>query len=210
VKSNGAVTASGCELKNDVNIDMNNDTWKAFADTVNFTYDVATNIVVPAMTLTASPPTPKPTPKPTTPPPSPTKGDWQLCSTSTECQNQCCSSKYSDGVLKCTPVGGFKTSEGCVGSSTSTTKLGEWEQCSNSAQCQNQCCSSKYSDGVLKCTPVGGFKTSEGCVGSATRRLRGNNEDGVLAADETNTTFMHHAAPVEELGRDVEYGDELN
>ena len=63
----------------------------------------------------ATPPPPSPTP----PPPSPTslKGDWQFCSTSTECQNGCCSSKYStsDGRLKCTPVGGFKPSEGCVG-----------------------------------------------------------------------------------------------
>ena len=154
-------------------------------------------------------PTPFPTPFPTPLPPSPTsfKGDWQLCSTSTECQNQCCSSKYStsDGLLKCTPVGGFKPWEGCVnGSSTSTSNLGEWEKCSNSAQCNNQCCSGKYSDGVLKCTPVGGFKPWEGCVGSATRRLRGNNEDEVLTADETNATFMHYAAPVEELGRDVE------
>eukprot|EP00577_Skeletonema_sp_RCC1716_P026256 CAMPEP_0113415798 /NCGR_PEP_ID=MMETSP0013_2-20120614/24771_1 /TAXON_ID=2843 ORGANISM="Skeletonema costatum, Strain 1716" /NCGR_SAMPLE_ID=MMETSP0013_2 /ASSEMBLY_ACC=CAM_ASM_000158 /LENGTH=157 /DNA_ID=CAMNT_0000302803 /DNA_START=1 /DNA_END=474 /DNA_ORIENTATION=+ /assembly_acc=CAM_ASM_000158 len=99
-------------------------------------------------------------------------------------------------------------------STTSTSKLGEWQQCSNSKQCNNQCCSGKYSDGVLNCTPVGGFKPSEGCVGSATRRLRGNNEAEVLTADETNTNFMHYAAPVsapvEELGRDVEYGDELN
>jgi len=63
-----------------------------------------------------SPPSPSP-PSPTPPPPSPTslKGDWQLCSSSNQCQNGCCSSKYSGGVLKCTPVGGFKLSEGCVG-----------------------------------------------------------------------------------------------
>jgi len=72
----------------------------------------------------ATPPAPTPTPPtPTPPPPSPTslKGDWQLCSTSKECQNGCCSSKYStsDGLLKCTPVGGFKPSEGCVESATS-------------------------------------------------------------------------------------------
>jgi len=47
-------------------------------------------------------------------------GDWAFCTSSSQCQNQCCSSKYStsDGRLKCTPVGGFKPSEGCVGSST--------------------------------------------------------------------------------------------
>ena len=44
-------------------------------------------------------------------------GDWAFCTDSSQCQNQCCSSKYStsDGRLKCTPVGGFKPSEGCVG-----------------------------------------------------------------------------------------------
>jgi len=195
--TNGNVQATGCERKSDVDIDLSKNNAAGFAAGIKWTTDVATTIVVPVATSLATTSTAP-------------KGDWQTCSTSTECQNQCCSSKYSDGVLKCTPVGGFKTSEGCVGSSTSTPKLGEWEKCSNSAQCNNQCCSGKYSNGVLKCTPVGGFKTSEGCVGSATRRLRGNNEDGVLTADETNTTFMHYAAPVEELGRDVEYGDELN
>ena len=47
-------------------------------------------------------------------------GDWAFCTSSSQCQNQCCSSKHStsDGRLKCTPVGGFKTSEGCVGSAT--------------------------------------------------------------------------------------------
>lgn len=48
-----------------------------------------------------------------------TKQDWELCSTSTECFNVCCSNKYSDdGLLKCTPVGGFKPWEGCVESAT--------------------------------------------------------------------------------------------
>jgi len=200
---------------------MNADNAAGFMSGINWTTDVVQDIVVPivqesesgsgsgsgsgqALTLTAAP----------------DRGEWEKCTDSTQCKNQCCSSKYSDGVLKCTPVGGFKPSEGCVGSSTSTStsststtstsKLGEWQQCSNSKQCNNQCCSGKYSDGVLKCTPVGGFKPSEGCVGSATRRLRGNNEAEVLTADETNTNFMHYAAPVDELGRDVEYGDELN
>lgn len=44
-------------------------------------------------------------------------GDWSFCSQSYQCNNNCCSKKYStsDGKLKCTPVGGFKTNEGCVG-----------------------------------------------------------------------------------------------
>ena len=43
-------------------------------------------------------------------------GEWALCSHSSQCANGCCSKKYStsDGKLKCTPVGGFKSSEGCV------------------------------------------------------------------------------------------------
>jgi hypothetical protein len=46
-------------------------------------------------------------------------GDWAFCTSSNQCNNQCCSSKYStsDGRLKCTPVGGFKPLEGCVGDS---------------------------------------------------------------------------------------------
>ena len=105
-------------------------------------------------------------------------GDWQFCTNSNQCKNQCCSKKYStsDGRLKCTPVGGFKTSEGCVGSPTTTSKLSDWTVCSNSNQCTNQCCSGKYSGGVLKCTPVGGFNPSEGCTGSATRHLRGDED----------------------------------
>ena len=44
-------------------------------------------------------------------------GDWEFCTNSNQCRNQCCSNKYStsDGRLKCTPVGGFKPWEGCLG-----------------------------------------------------------------------------------------------
>ncbi|KAL7444950.1 hypothetical protein ACHAXH_008268 [Discostella pseudostelligera] len=118
------------------------------------------------------PTTKKPTVKPVSTPSS-YLTDWTVCSNSNQCANQCCSGKYSGGVLKCTPVGGFKTSEGCVGS---PSKLSDWSVCSNSNQCTNQCCSGKYSGGVLKCTPVGGFKPSEGCTGSATRQLRGDED----------------------------------
>ena len=42
-------------------------------------------------------------------------GNWQFCKRSSECNNGCCSSRYShDGNLKCTPVGGFKPDQGCV------------------------------------------------------------------------------------------------
>ena len=41
--------------------------------------------------------------------------DWAFCSSSSQCRNGCCSSRYSDdGKLKCTPVGGFKPHEGCI------------------------------------------------------------------------------------------------
>jgi hypothetical protein len=45
-------------------------------------------------------------------------GDWNVCTNSNQCINQCCSGKYSQGVIKCTPVGGFKPWEGCTGSAT--------------------------------------------------------------------------------------------
>jgi hypothetical protein len=68
----------------------------------------------PSEGCVGGPPSPSP-PSPSPPSPTSLKGDWQLCSSSNQCQNGCCSSKYSGGVLKCTPVGGFKLSEGCVG-----------------------------------------------------------------------------------------------
>lgn len=154
---NGNVQATGCERKGDVTIDMNADNAAGFMSGINWTTDVVQDIVVPIV-----------------------------------------------------QESGSGSGSGQALTLTAAPDRGEWETCTDSTQCKNQCCSSKYSDGVLKCTPVGGFKPSEGCVGSATRRLRGNNEAEVLTADETNTNFMHYAAPVEELGRDVEYGDELN
>ncbi|KAL7568968.1 hypothetical protein ACA910_021261 [Epithemia clementina (nom. ined.)] len=105
-------------------------------------------------------------------------GDWITCSTSSQCANSCCSGKYSNGVLKCTPLSsGFNPAEnGCVAGST--TLLGDWSTCSASSQCANRCCSGMYSNGVLKCTPLSsGFNPStNGCVGGR-RNLRGNDED---------------------------------
>jgi hypothetical protein len=74
--------------------------------------------------------------------------------------------------LKCSPVGGYKTSEGCVAPGPTTASLSDLEVCIDSNQCGNQCCSGKYSNGELKCTPVGGFQSFEGCVGGARRHLR--------------------------------------
>jgi hypothetical protein len=62
---------------------------------------------------TSKPTTRKPTTTPTTPttPTSPTTGslgDWEQCSSNSQCMNGCCSGMYSNGVLKCTPLsGGF-------------------------------------------------------------------------------------------------------
>ena len=77
------------------------------------------------------------------------RSEWAPCSTSSQCANGCCSSVWSGGVLKCTPVGGFKSDIG-VGQ-------GDWTSCLTSSKCANGCCSSLYSEGVLKCTPMGGF-----------------------------------------------------
>lgn len=51
------------------------------------------------------------------PPPAPSTGslgDWSQCSASSQCRNGCCSGTYSGGVLKCTPVGGYRA-DMCVG-----------------------------------------------------------------------------------------------
>lgn len=58
-------------------------------------------------------------------PTSPTQlGDWEVCSESSECNNGCCSSVYSDdSQLKCTPLDGGFRPDICVagdGSGTST------------------------------------------------------------------------------------------
>jgi hypothetical protein len=93
-------------------------------------------------------------------------GDWADCTDSKQCTNGCCSSKYirlsRDNDLKCTPVGGFKPSEGCVGG----VLKGDWELCSTSSECANGCCSRTYSDdGKLKCTPLTGGYRPDICVG---------------------------------------------
>jgi hypothetical protein len=59
-------------------------------------------------TCGGSAPAPAPVPAPTSS--SGSRGDWELCGSSRECRNGCCSSRYSnDGRLKCTPLsGGFR------------------------------------------------------------------------------------------------------
>ena len=184
----GNVGASGCQALDTRSISIDSGESKGIMDASGWILSTATEVVASAALQTA-----------------PTNlGDWTVCDNSNQCTNQCCSSKYSEGVLKCTPVGGFKTWEGCVGSTTVATKQGDWTVCNNSNQCTNQCCSSKYSEGVLKCTPVGGFKTWEGCVGSATRNLRGNNADD-READELAWGYSDAAVMVEDA-----FGEELN
>ncbi|KAL3770047.1 hypothetical protein ACHAWU_005874 [Discostella pseudostelligera] len=43
--------------------------------------------------------------------------NWTPCTCSSQCNNGCCSGKYSGGVLKCTPLTGGYRSDICVGSS---------------------------------------------------------------------------------------------
>ncbi|KAJ3122324.1 hypothetical protein HK098_002947 [Nowakowskiella sp. JEL0407] len=109
---------------------------------------------------------PSPSPSSIAPSPSPVlKGEWEFCTSNSECANKCCSKEYSgDGKFKCTPYGSQ-----CTGIKTTTTKtitslvspaaspipmnLGEWQFCSSSKQCLNKCCSKEYSgDGKYKCT----------------------------------------------------------
>jgi hypothetical protein len=46
-------------------------------------------------------------------------GDWELCSTSDQCNNGCCSSVYShDAMLKCTPLEGGFRSDICIASAS--------------------------------------------------------------------------------------------
>jgi len=77
------------------------------------------------------------------------KGDWEFCTTSSQCRNSCCSKEHSDdGKFKCTPGGSQ-----CKSSPTK----GDWSFCSRSSECYNGCCSKQHSDdGKLKCTPGGG------------------------------------------------------
>jgi hypothetical protein len=195
----GRISATGCDAQGIGTISTNADTGAFFSNTLKWATDLAPVLVEAgvagatggaAMTTAPS-----------------TLGDWTVCSNSNQCINQCCSGKYSGGILKCTPVGGFKTWEGCVGSTTVATKQGDWTVCTNSNQCTNQCCSSKYSDGVLKCTPVGGFKSWEGCVGSATRNLRGGDdaEDGFHSAAGDEGTFQQQGAVEELVWDSLEY-----
>ncbi len=195
----GRIKATGCDAQGIGTVHTSSSTGKFFADFLKGLSDVvpiaieATGDIAGAAAMTAAPPS--------------NLGDWTVCTNSNQCINQCCSGKYSGGVLKCTPVGGFKTWEGCVGSTTVATKQGDWTVCANSNQCTNQCCSSKYSDGVLKCTPVGGFKSWEGCVGSATRNLRGGDdtEDGFRAAADDESAFQQHGTVEELVWDSLEY-----
>ena len=63
------------------------------------------------------------------------QGDWSQCSSSSQCGSGCCSGKYSNGVLKCTPLGsGFNPSaNGCVSASNNggTTDSNAWIQAHN-------------------------------------------------------------------------------
>ena len=94
-------------------------------------------------------------------------GDWSECATSPDCANGCCSTIYSGGVSKCTPLDpvGYNP-EFCIGEggltspptptpcSDAETCLGDWSECASSSECLNGCCSDEYSGGVLKCTPL--------------------------------------------------------
>ncbi|KAL3807248.1 hypothetical protein ACHAXA_007967 [Cyclostephanos tholiformis] len=94
-------------------------------------------------------------------------GDWSECELSSDCANECCSSVYSGGVFKCTPLDpiGYNP-EICTSADGGVTPtptpvvcvdpdcLGDWSECTSSSECANGCCSDEYSGGIFKCTPL--------------------------------------------------------
>jgi hypothetical protein len=96
------------------------------------------------------------------------RGDWVPCSSSSECNNGCCTGTNSGGVLKCTPDPANYTSDICIDygidasevtptptvACNSTSCLDDWVQCSSSSQCETGCCSGNFTGGVLRCTPT--------------------------------------------------------
>ena len=96
------------------------------------------------------------------------RGDWVPCSSSSECNNGCCTGTNSLGVLKCTPDPANYTSDICIDygidpsevtpttptvACNGTSCLDDWLQCSSSSQCGTGCCSGNFTGGVLQCTP---------------------------------------------------------
>ena len=178
IDGEGRMSATGCDAQGIGTIGAGSDTGAFFKDTLEWATPIIKDIAITV--ARESNLGPKPPSKMVVTQSS--LADWTVCTDSNQCIIQCCSGKYSGGILKCTPTGGFKPWEGCVGSSatvvsSATPMRGEWEVCGNSNQCINRCCSGKYSGGILKCTPVGGFKPGEGCTGSATRNLRRGGDD---------------------------------
>ncbi|KAI8808878.1 hypothetical protein BJ742DRAFT_806726 [Cladochytrium replicatum] len=81
---------------------------------------------------------------------SPTKkGIWGLCNDRSECESDCCTGDYSNGVPKCAPAGS------CSYGSGSGSRKGDWNFCETDEECSSGCCSGLYSEGVLKCVPAG-------------------------------------------------------
>mmetsp|Transcript_1188 Transcript_1188/g.2097 ORF Transcript_1188/g.2097 Transcript_1188/m.2097 type:complete len:166 (+) Transcript_1188:246-743(+) len=123
-------------------------------------------------TLPPSPAQPRPSLKPNiftpiTPKPTPSfiplpaiipLPDLEPCSSSSECQNGCCSNVH--GLYECISlIIGFDSDDYCV-----TSLKGDWELCSSSSECHNGCCSNHYSEGLYKCTPLDGGFRSDLCV----------------------------------------------
>ena len=87
-------------------------------------------------------------------------GDWEGCDSSLKCSNGCCSSTFSQGLYKCTPLDGGYLPGTCIGGDGERHEVtrGDWAECNSSLQCSNGCCSKAYSEGFFKCTPlIGGY-----------------------------------------------------
>ncbi|PRP84963.1 hypothetical protein PROFUN_07348 [Planoprotostelium fungivorum] len=124
------------------------------------------------------------------------KRDWEFCSSSSECNNGCCSSQYSgDGKTKCTPGGSNCVSGGGGGGGHGSKS--DWSMCSSDSECQNGCCSKQYSnDGQFKCTP-GASQCGGG--GGGNNNGGGNNGGGsngyTVPRNAWPTTFHMKGTP---------------
>ena len=111
---NGTVEASGCELKNDVTIDLPQNNAVGFADGINWTTGVVENVVVPfvSSSLIES---------------SSNLAPWIQCTTSSQCTDKCLAASTRTTAYSSAPlwVGSrLKTWEGCVGSPTRLLRAG--------------------------------------------------------------------------------------
>jgi hypothetical protein len=74
-------------------------------------------------------------------------GDWEFCSSSSQCSNHCCSNEYSDdGAYKCTPLTGGFDADKCLPFDDILVETGDndcWGTDTFCVYC-DQCCNGYY------------------------------------------------------------------